>query len=283
MTPAVFAEPAILAVAPNGARKTKQDHAALPMSCEEIAAAALACRDAGASLLHLHVRDDNGAHTLDVDAYRKAIDAVRRAVGDTLIIQITTEAVGFYGPAAQMATVRALEPEAASLALRELVPTAEAEEAAAGFFDWIAARRILPQYILYSTDDVRRFAELCERGIIPAWARNTLFVLGRYAMDHSSRPADLLGFLAVLEESAVPVTSWSLCAFGAGETACAVTGLALGGHARVGFENNVHLADGSVAAANDALVGAVADGAKVLGRAVADAVAAREIMSRSAQ
>ena len=229
-------------------------------------------------MLHLHVRDEADGHTLDADAYRSAIDAVRRAVGDTLIVQITTEAVGLYGAAAQMAVVREVEPEAASLAIRELVPTGAEEAAAAGFFDWMAERQVVPQYILYSPEDVRRFAELCERGIIPEWARNVLFVLGRYADDHSSRPIDLLEFLAMLEETAVRLTSWSSCAFGAGETACAVASLALGGHARVGFENNVHLPDGRTATANDGLVAAVAAGARVLGRPLTDASTARQIM-----
>jgi uncharacterized protein (DUF849 family) len=50
----------ILAVAPNGARKTKADHPALPMTPEEIAMTAAACHEAGAAMIHLHVRDPDG-------------------------------------------------------------------------------------------------------------------------------------------------------------------------------------------------------------------------------
>ena len=279
----LFAEPALIAVAPTGARRTKKDHLALPISPVEIAETAVACRDAGATLLHLHVRDAAGQHTLDVQAYRDAIEAVRRAIGDDLVIQITTEAVGRYGAPAQMEMVRALEPEAVSVAISEIVPSEAEEGDAAGFLEWLTARRIMPQYILYSGEDIRRFADLCERGIIPAWARNILFVLGRYAAEHVSRPVDLLDFLGVLQDVGIEISSWSLCAFGKGETACAVTGLAMGGHARVGFENNLHLADGTVAPTNAALVAAVAEGAWVLGRPVADAAAARGILGAGVQ
>ena len=285
MTPMapVFADPAVIAVAPTGARRSKRDHLALPIAPAEIAQTAVACRDAGASLLHLHVRDAAGQHTLDVQAYREAIEAVRRAIDNDLIIQVTTEAVGRYGARAQMEAVRALEPEAVSVAIREIVPSAAEEDDAAGFLEWLTARRIIPQYILYSDEDIRRFADLCGRGIIPAWARNILFVLGRYATEQGSRPLDLLDFLRVLQDVGIDVGSWSLCAFGTGETACAVAGLAMGGHARVGFENNLHLADGTVAPTNAALVAAVADGARVLGRRVANAAAARTILGARVQ
>ena len=74
-------------------------------------------------MLHLHVRDTNGAHSLDADTYRHAIDAVRNALGDRLLIQVTTEAAGKFLAPAQMALVRELRPDCVSLAIRELVPT----------------------------------------------------------------------------------------------------------------------------------------------------------------
>ena len=275
--------PAVVGVAPNGARKTKRDHSRLPITASEIAREARDCRDAGASLLHLHVRDAAAGHTLDVATYREAIAAVRDAVGDTLIVQVTTEAVGSYSPSEQMTMVRALEPEAVSLAVREISPSEEDEAAAAGFFEWIAGRGIIPQYVLYDIGDVQRFASMCGRGLIPARARNILFVLGRYAVDHLSSPTDLLPLLAAWEEHDIVISTWSLCAFGRRETACAVMALALGGHARVGFENNLRLADGTVALHNAALVAAVRDGADMLGRPIANAAEARRLLGATVQ
>ena len=264
----------ILAVAPNGARKTKADHPALPITAAEIAATAAACREAGAAMMHLHVRDPEGRHSLDVATYRDAIAAVRAAVGRDLVVQVTSEAVGIYGPEEQMRMVRELKPEAVSLAVREIVPDAASETAAAAFLAWVAAERILPQFILYSDEDLRRFDDLVARGVVPGDRQLVLFVLGRYTKDQTSEPRDLMPFLAANSRD----HHWSVCAFGPRETACAVAAAALGGHARVGFENNLHLPDGSLAADNAALVAAVAEGLRAIGARPATADEARGTM-----
>src|SRR5688572_22904819 len=113
-----------IAVAPNGGRRGKADHPALPIGPRELASTAAACLEAGAAMIHVHVRDRDGGHLLDADAYRETTNAIRDAVGERLVIQVTSESVGRYQPAEQMAVVRATRPEAVSLALRELVPDA---------------------------------------------------------------------------------------------------------------------------------------------------------------
>jgi 3-keto-5-aminohexanoate cleavage enzyme len=64
---------------------------------------------------------------------------------------------------------------------------------------------------------------------------------------------------------------WTVCAFGYREHACALTAAAMGGHIRVGFENNLHLKDGTLAPDNAALVADVAAAVRALGRPLADA------------
>ncbi len=272
-------KPMVVCVAPTGARRGKGDHPALPITADEIAATARACLDAGAAMIHLHVRDGDGGHSLDPDIYRQACAAVRDAVGRELIIQVTSEAVGRYTPADQMAMVRALQPEAISLAIREIVATSADDSAAADFLGWLVDEAgIVPQYILYSTDDVQRFLALCDTGVIPRKARNLLLVLGRYTVNQRSAPRDLLPLLTVLAEQEEAVGSWGVCAFGAQESACALTAAALGGHPRVGFENNLQLADGSIAPDNASLVAQVRNGAAWLGRPLASADSARQIL-----
>src|SRR5262245_31260768 len=152
--------PLVVMVAPNGARRTKADHANLPITPAEIAGEAARCARAGASVLHVHVRSDDGRHTLDAGRYQAAIDAVRRKVGERMVIQITTEAVGRYGPAEQMAMVRELHPEAVSLALAELISDEGAASEATEFLAWLRHERIAPQYILYTPDEVVRLHDL---------------------------------------------------------------------------------------------------------------------------
>ena len=100
--------PLVITVAPTGAYRSKADHPNLPVTAAEIARAAAACRDAGAAMIHVHVRDRNGRHLLDADAYAETIRAIRAAVGDGRSVQASTEPGGRYRPAQQRAVVRAL-------------------------------------------------------------------------------------------------------------------------------------------------------------------------------
>lgn len=264
--------PLILAVAPTGAHKTKADHPALPVLPDECGRAAAASREAGAAMIHLHVRDAGGSHSLDAGLYKDAIAAVRRETGDGMIVQMTTEAVGVYRPDEQFAAVRAVRPEAVSMAVRELCADDASVPRFAEFLTWLKAEQISPQFILYSQDDCERFSELRRVGVVPYERPFVLYVLGRYTPGQRSVPADLLPFLQTGADSAL---DWAICAFGAREHACALTAAALGGHARVGFENNIYLADGSVAPDNAALVRQIADSVSLLGRKLADADHAR--------
>ncbi|HEY0837448.1 MAG TPA: 3-keto-5-aminohexanoate cleavage protein [Azospirillum sp.] len=267
--------PLIITVAPNGARRGKADHPAIPLTPDEIGREAARCREAGAAMIHLHVRDAAGRHTLDPDAYRAATAAVRREAGPDLLIQATTEAVGAYTADQQIAAMRALRPEAFSAAVRELVPDAGAEAAAAGFLAEQARAGTLVQHILYDTPDVARFDDLVRRGVVPEAGASVLFVLGRYTAGQQSDARDLLPFLEAWSRG----LPWAVCAFGRCEAACMAAAAALGGHARVGFENNLDLPDGARAPDNAALVVVVAGIAPVLGRAVATPDQARRLFA----
>ena len=265
--------PLAVAVAPNGARRTKADHPALPMTAGEIAGEAARCAERGASMIHLHVRDGEGRHSLDADLYREAISAIRREAGSALIIQVTTEAVGRYHPIEQMAVIRELRPEAASVALKELIPDEAAEGQAADFHRWALAAGLGLQHILYSASDVSRLIDLTKRGIVPDDRLHGLFVLGRYTAGQRSDPFALLDFLNVWPER----HPWSLCAFGQAETASLAAAAALGGHVRVGFENSIIRPDGSPAVSNAEAVARVSTLAVAMGRPIATPREARAI------
>ena len=88
------------------------------------------------------------------------------------------------------------------------------------------------------------------------------------AIDQTAAPIDLLPFLA---PGAPIFRHWMVCAFGRDETACVVAAVLLGGHARVGFENNLLLPDGATARSNGDLVAAARLALESCGRAVATA------------
>lgn len=272
-TISVTPAPLVLAVAPNGARRGKADHPALPVTPAEIARETQKCVEAGAAMLHLHVRDTSGGHSIDADLYREATALVRAAVGDRVVIQITTEAVGKFTPDEQISCVRSVRPEAVSIAVREICPPGADETALADLAAFMLREKIAPQWILYDVPDVQRFLDLRRRGVIPVGS--VLYVLGRYSPGQLSSAADLLPFLAAAEGEQF---AWLLCAFGPRERACALTAAALGGHCRIGFENNLFLPDGRLAPDNAALIAGVAALALHAGRRLATADEARAIL-----
>jgi len=241
----------ILAVAPNGSRRTKADHAEIPLTREDILSEAAAWRDAGASVLHLHIRDREGRHSLDPDIYKDVFRALRDQLGERLVLQMTTESGGVFGREQQMETVRAVRPEAVSLALRELAPEDDHKGEFAAFLDWAYAENIAPQIILYDRNDLDRLIGWVADSTLDGSRLSVLYVLGRYTTGQRSNPVDLLSFLGT---ESLPFRDWMICAFGPSESQCAALAALLGGHVRVGFENNIYMPDGAVAPNNAALL-----------------------------
>jgi uncharacterized protein (DUF849 family) len=259
--------PLIITVAPNGAYKQAIDHPALPLNAGDLATTAKQCLDAGAAMLHLHVRDAQGRHSLDVATYRDALRVVKAAVGDAMVLQITSEAARVYQAPEQIAMVRTLHPEAVSVGLRELDQPVIGEHGLSDFFGWLARERVMTQVILYDTVDLQRWQVLRQRGVVADAPWFLLFVLGRYTAGQTSYPKDLLPFL----REHTGTEPWAICAFGATEHACVTAAAAMGGHVRVGFENNFKLKNNLIAPDNAALVLQATDAARCLGRPLASA------------
>lgn len=265
--------PVVLCAAPTGARRTKKDHPALPLSTAEIARDAVACAAAGASAIHLHVRNPAGEHTLDVNLYRETLQAIRAEAGSELLLQVTTEAVGRYSPEEQMAVVRELKPEAISIALQELIPDRTLETDAAAFLSWASGNQTAVQYILYSADEILRMVQLKERGVIPDATPHALFVLGRYTPGQRSRPRELFPFLDLWPKD----WPWTVCAFGPEEPLCMAVAIGLGGNVRIGFENNLNRPDGTLASSNAELIANAHTLISATGRPLASTADARRI------
>ncbi len=267
----------LLMIAPNGARRSKADHPALPITSTELAEAAEQAVAAGAAAVHLHVRDEEGRHSLDPDRYQAAIAAIRARVGRDPVIQVSTESAGLFGPDDQIGLVRALWPEAVSIAIRELVPDdSPATERRARVFFWeLAEAGVWTQFILYDRTDIQRWHRLRERKVIAAARPFVLLVLGRGA-----RMTQLPEMLAALDpwNPARPV-DWMLCGFDRMELPAAAAALALGGHVRVGFENNLRLADGRLAPENAALLEQLTPLWRSLGRQPLTAAALRRCLT----
>lgn len=264
--------PLMIMVAPNGARRNEQDHPSLPMTIEQTVDAALACHQVGACILHGHIRDKQGKHSLDVGIYQELLAAMASQIPD-MLVQITTESVGQYNTQQQMHLVTQLRPKMASVALRELVPSLASEIEAKHFFSWAEEAQVQLQIILYDAADLKRLNQLQQMGVLPQKTACVLYVLGRFRKDLQAQPSDLNEFI----KPAQPHT-WFACAFGQQEHACITNAIDAGGHARVGFENNLRLPSGELAANNHALVAQVASYAKSQARQLASAQEAKLIL-----
>ncbi|MDJ0820675.1 MAG: 3-keto-5-aminohexanoate cleavage protein [Paracoccaceae bacterium] len=227
-----------ITVAPNGARLQKRDHPAVPLTVAEIAATARACKEAGADALHLHVRDGQGAHSLDVGLYREALEAIAEAAPG-LGVQITTEAAGRYDVADQLHLIETLHPRAASVAVREMARDATR---AARLYTAAHAAGTEVQHILYGPDCYQQLADWHATGLVPADMRDAIAVLGQCDPPRAGQPAELAQHAALAQAGQLEMT---VCAFGPPEQACLLAAAHLGWDLRVGFENNIYAPDGT--------------------------------------
>jgi 3-keto-5-aminohexanoate cleavage enzyme len=164
-------------------------------------------------------------------------------------------------------------PEAVSLALRELAPEATDEKDFCIFLGKLKQMRVWPQIILYTPPEAERLGAMVKQGLIPFDRLSVLYVLGRFSVTRTASARDLLPFLA---PHMPRFESWSVCAFGRRETACVTAAALLGGHARVGFENNLSPPDGARAGSNADLVAAAARAFEAVGLAPQTAEGLRE-------
>lgn len=237
-----------LMVAPNGARRGKADHPALPVTDDEVVETARACKLAGADGIHLHIRDIDGLHLLDADRYAVLLERLSEEVPD-MYLQATSETAGRYEASEQREMIRKLRPANISVGLREMIRVPEDRQPARDFYHWASDNGVEIQHILYSPDDVRNFVAACSEGLIPGRDQLILFVQGSYA-NGARDSIDLEEYLHPFTQADDLKIDWMSCAFGATETASLVRAAQLGGKARVGFENSLWNADGTLAKDN---------------------------------
>ena len=239
-----------LMVAPNGARRSKADHPALPTTLDDLVATAVACQQAGADGIHLHVRDKDGQHSLDVGQYREALAAVEEAAPG-LFLQVTSEAAGVFGPEAQMQMVRELQPASVTLAISELMRAPVTTTEARAFYEWAHEADVAIHHIAYTPDQLHAVLTVMDHGIIPGTHHHLQLVLGSYDGTVPSDAALLDTYKTILNTRRDRMTfDWMICAFGTQETPCLVETARRGGKLRVGFENSLWNADGTLAADN---------------------------------
>jgi len=250
-----------LTVAPNGARRGHMHHPELPVTQDEIVETAVACQQAGAHGIHLHVRDADGGHSLDAQRYRDSIAAIAK-VAPGFAIQITTESADRFDVGEQLACLTDLRPASASISIREMACD---PALAAQAYALCAEVGTLVQHILYGPSCVQQLSAWYDDKTVPGDMRNVIFVLGTYQPPVLATPDDLRPFLQAAKQLNL---TWSACAFGRHEQACLLAAIAAGGDVRIGFENNIETPDGDQLPDNAAAVAALIKAATAAGHSL---------------
>ena len=261
-----------------GAEVTKEHNPAVPYTVEEIAEQAYGAYKAGASIIHLHVRYDDGTPTQDLERFRACFEAIRAKCPDVIIQPSTGGAVGMTNDE-RLQPIQ-LNPEMATLDCGTcnfggddiFVNT---ENMIKDFGEKMIARNIKPEVEVFDKGMIDMAIRLNKKGYIKS-PMHFDFVMGVNG-GISGEARDLV-FMA----GSIPAGStWTVAGVGRFEIPMVTMGILMGGHVRVGFEDNVYLSKGVLAKSNAELVEKVVRIAKELGREIATPDEAREILGLS--
>ena len=245
-----------LMVAPNGARKIKKDHPAVPLTIKETVEVAKSCYDSGARAIHLHVRDENGKHVLDAGLYKEALKELEHQV-PKIHIQVTTEAIGIYSPEDMRKLAYDVTPPGTSIGTSELIPSRKPNEEDIKLYKYLTEAGTKIQHILYNPEDIDLLLELLKKADIPVQGAWCLFVIGHYS-GKVSYPENIPPFIKKMKDHDANL-DWAICAFAKEEIECLKKAINLGGKIRVGFENSLFMPNGELATDNQSKVKAVND------------------------
>lgn len=265
----------IITAAICGAEVTKEHSPAVPYTIGEIAREAYSAYKEGASIIHLHVREDDGTPTQSKARFKAAIDAILERCPDVIIQPSTGGAVGMTID--ERAQPIELNPEMATLDCGTLNFGGDdifvnTENDIKEFARRMQERNIKPELECFEKGHIDMVLRLHKRGFIQG-PLHFSFVLGV----NGGMTGELRDFL-FMKESIPHDATYSVAGIGRFELPLAVYAILDGGHVRVGLEDNIYLKKGVLAKSNGELVSKVVTLARELGREIATPQEARKIL-----
>ena len=258
-----------------GAEVTKENNPAVPYTVEEVVREAKSASDAGAALIHLHVRWDDGTPTQDKGRFQEMVDAIRKECPDVIIQPSTGGAVGMTDLERLQSTEITPTPEMATLDCGTCNFGGDeifinTDNTIANFGDIMQERGIKPECEVFDKGMIDLALKAAKKGHIK-YPIHFDFVLG---VQMTATVRDL-----VIMATSIPADStWTATGIGKNAWGIAAATIAMGGHVRVGFEDNVYMSKGVLAKSNGEMVERVVQMAKLLNREVATPAEAREIL-----
>ncbi len=265
--------PAVLTAAIVGAEVTRAQTPHLPITADELAIEAERCAAAGASVIHLHVRDPDGAPSQKTELFQAALDAIRRRA-DVIVQTSTGGAVGMSLD--ERAGPLACRPEMATLNLGTVNFGDEVFQNTRPEIRELLARIVaagsVPELEAYEVGHIDEATSLVAEGRLSG-PLHFQFVLGIKGAIGARE--DVVRFLV---SQLPPGSTWGVAAVGRHQRPMTELALRLGGNARVGLEDNIFLDKGVLAEGSAPLVARAADYAKSVGRSVATTAEARALL-----
>lgn len=268
-------EKLIITAAICGAEVTKEHNPSVPYTVEEIAREAELAYKAGASIIHLHVREDDGTPTQSRDRFKACMDAIKAKCPDVIIQPSTGGAVGMSNE--ERLQPVDLKPEMATLDCGTcnfggddiFVNT---ENAIKEFGKKMIDLNVKPEVEVFDKGMIDMAIRLNKKGYIKS-PMHFNFVLGVNG-GISAEPRDFVFMMGSIPQG----STFTVSGIGRNEFPMAAMSIISGGHVRVGYEDNVYISKGILAKSNGELVEKVVRLAKELGREIATPAEARQIL-----
>ena len=260
-----------------GSRPTKKMNPAVPYSPEEIAASAIECCKAGAAVAHVHVRNPiTGENEHNIDYFREVLDRIREACD--IIVNLTTSASYLQGSDVGQRRLQPvfLKPDMCSFDLGSvnffdrvfLNPPDWAEEAAKCMKD----NDVKPEIEVFDTGHISQAIDLIRKGLIQSPPYFQICMGVKWGIEATAE--NLLFMKSKLPAGAM----WSVLGVGRAQLPMITLAMILGGHVRVGFEDNIYVKQGVLASSNAQMVEGAVDLAERLGRRVVTPKEARVML-----
>ena len=247
-----MSEPCIICVAITGSLPTKSDNPAVPISVGEQIESSQEAFEAGASIVHCHVRDDEGRPTSDPERFARLMEGLRKHCPG-LIVQFSTGGRSGAGPA--RGGMLPLKPDMASLSVGSNNFPTRVYENPPDLVDWLAGEMvrhdIKPEIECFDLSHIVQAAVMRKDGRL----KGPLYV--QFAMGvRNAMPADerIFDFYIETLNRYAPDAMWCAAGIGASQILVNEWCIRKGGHTRTGLEDNVRLDRRTLAPSNAALV-----------------------------
>lgn len=269
--------PCIISVAITGSVPQKKDNPAVPISAAEQVESTQQAFEAGATLVHLHVRNEDGTTSSDPERFARVQEGLRRHCPG-IIIQFSTG--GRSGTGHERGAMLSLRPDMASLATGSCNFPSRVYENSPELVDWLAAEMIKydvkPEVEAFDLSMIFQAVRMAQDGRIRG-ALHAQFVMGvKNAMPVDRETFEF--YVRTLRRLA-PDATWTGAGIGSGQLKLAHWSLELGGHCRTGLEDNIRLDKDRIAPSNAALVEQVVALCPNYARHPASVAEARQLLS----